>query len=195
MTEFFLISLLTLVASAAGTVSGFGISTMMMPVMLLFMPVLDALLFVGVIHIFGNIWKVTLFYRGIRWKLILSFGIPGIISSYAGAKVIPFIDQSVLRQTLGIVLLLYALSMVIKPNLKLKTSLPVSVGSATLSGFVAGMIGVGGALRGAALSLFNLQKGVYISANGAIALIIDLIRIVVYLDEGAQIPIILLMAF
>jgi hypothetical protein len=36
----------------------------MIPVMVLFVPPPMALLFVGIVHLFGDIWKVLLFNRG-----------------------------------------------------------------------------------------------------------------------------------
>ena len=53
-----------------------------------------------------------------------------------------------------------------------------------ISGFLAGLIGTGGALRGAFLSAFNLSKEKYIATAAAIALAVDLTRLPVYLGEG-----------
>ena len=48
MTQLILLCLLTLFGSAIGTATGFGTSTVMIPVMVLFAPPHIALLFVGV---------------------------------------------------------------------------------------------------------------------------------------------------
>jgi hypothetical protein len=47
MTQTILLCLLTLIASVIGTATGFGTSTVMIPVMVLFVPLPVALLFVG----------------------------------------------------------------------------------------------------------------------------------------------------
>lgn len=54
----------------------------------------------------------------------------------------------------------------------------------SLSGFLAGLIGTGGALRGAFLSAFGLPKEKYIATAAAIALAVDVTRIPVYLSHG-----------
>src|SRR4030042_5033544 len=95
-----LLTLLTLLASNIGTFAGFGISTIMIPVLLLFFKLPETLLFVGILHLFDDIWKIVLFKKGIRWKLILSFGMPGIIASYIGASLILNISQIVLSRIL-----------------------------------------------------------------------------------------------
>ncbi len=85
LDQWLLIGFFTFIASLVGTISGFGLSTIMVPVLLLFYPFPVVLLFVGIVHLFGDIWKVIFFRRGADWKLILLFGIPGILFSYAGA--------------------------------------------------------------------------------------------------------------
>ena len=77
--ELLALALLVFVASSIGTFSGFGTSTIMVPVMLLFFPLPVTLLFVGIIHWFGDLWKMMLFRTGIRkWQLILWFAVPGV---------------------------------------------------------------------------------------------------------------------
>ncbi|MDG5816235.1 sulfite exporter TauE/SafE family protein [Chitinispirillales bacterium ANBcel5] len=179
-----IITLLTIVASGVGTLSGFGTSTVMVPLLSLFFPIQMTLLFVGIIHLFGNIWKMLLFYRGIRWRLLLYFGIPGVIFSFAGAQLTGVVNQTVLKQLLGVFLIIYPVTLLLKPSLKLKTSPGFTISTAILSGFIAGIIGVGGAIRSAALSAFNLHKTIYIFTNGAISLGVDITRVAVYVEQG-----------
>ena len=83
--EIIFIAILALIASIVGTITGFGTSTIMVPVLLFFFPVSQVLLLVGIIHWFGNIWKITLFRGGIRWNLLLLFGLSGIVRSINSA--------------------------------------------------------------------------------------------------------------
>ncbi|MCB0279463.1 MAG: sulfite exporter TauE/SafE family protein, partial [Calditrichaeota bacterium] len=53
-----------------------------------------------------------------------------------------------------------------------------------LSGFLAGVLGTGGAIRGLTLSAFNLEKQVFIATSAVIDLCIDLSRSVVYFFNG-----------
>jgi uncharacterized membrane protein YfcA len=62
-----------------------------------------------------------------------------------------------------------------------------AVTGGALYGFAAGIFGIGGAVRGAFLSAFDLPKAVYIATAGAIGLVIDSGRIVTYWWEGAEI--------
>lgn len=182
-----LIALLTFVASTVGTITGFGISTIMVPVVALFYPLPQTLLFVGIIHLFGNVWKLLFFRKGVRLGLILKFGIPGIIATYIGARLIFAISNIVLSRILGAFLIGYVLFLVLKPAFKVRQSDFNAVLGGSLSGFLAGIFGIGGAVRGAFLTIFDLPKEMYIATAGAIALFVDSTRVVTYVAGGSRI--------
>lgn len=180
------IAALTLFASIVGTMTGFGLSTIMVPVMLLFLPLPQTLLLVGIIHFFGDLWKILLFRQGIRWKLIISFGIPGAIASFFGARLIFSVHEATLARLLGIILIAYAAYLFANRSFKVREQQAVAVGAGALSGFLAGIFGVGGAVRAMFLSAFDLPKAVYIATSGALASIIDITRLGAYFAGGAK---------
>ena len=53
-----------------------------------------------------------------------------------------------------------------------------------LSGFLAGLVGTGGAIRGLTLAAFNLSKDVFISTSALIDLGVDFSRAIVYVSQG-----------
>ncbi|UCE99249.1 MAG: sulfite exporter TauE/SafE family protein [Planctomycetota bacterium] len=189
--EIVLITFVVVIASSVGTLTGFGTSTIMVPVMLSFYPVTQTLLFVGIIHWFGNIWKLLLFRKGFQWKLILSFGIPGIAATYLGAELVFDISTALLSRILGSFLILYVIYLFAKSSFKIKQSLLASACGGALSGFFAGLFGIGGAIRGLFLTSFDLPKAIYIATAGTIALTIDTTRLTTYIKNGARLPLLL----
>lgn len=185
--DLLLIGVVVFVASLVDVFSGFGTSTVMVPVMLLFFPLPLTLLFVGVMHWFSDIWKMLFFRPNIRpWKLILWFAVPGIIASYIGANISVTVSEEVLLRILGGFLLAYVLFILWKPEWKLPVSnLTVSAGGLT-SGLAAGTFGVGGVIRGALLSASNLPKEVYFFISGAMGLMINSTRIAGYVVGGTR---------
>ncbi len=183
--EVVLIALLTIIAAGVGTLTGFGTSTIMVPVLLLWYPLPETLLVVGVIHWFGNIWKITLFRMGFDLKLAALFGVPGVLLTWVGAQLVFGIEQEVLVRLLGVFLLAYTLFIFAYPRFKLPTTSLSAMLGGSLSGFFAGLFGVGGAIRGAFLAGFNLPKATYIATAGAIGLIIDSGRLMTYVSQGA----------
>jgi len=172
--------------SAVGTLTGFGLSTVMIPVMVLFFPLPETLLFVGIIHWFGDIWKLVLFREGIRWRLILSFGVPGIFATILGAWLVFEVSGEVLSHVLGVFLLLYVLLLFAKNTFRIMDNPMTGAIGGALSGFCAGIFGMGGTIRSMFLLAFNLPKTVYLATAGAIALAVDTSRLVTYISKGTR---------
>lgn len=160
----------------------------MVPILLLFFPLAPTLLLVGIIHWFGDIWKTALFRQGVRWRLILLFGVPGVILTFIGARLVFSVSETLLSQILGGFLIAYVVFLFLNPAFQFKQNALTATTGGALSGFFAGIFGVGGAIRGAFLSAFDLPKAVYIATAGAIGLAIDTARIGTYIAEGAMLP-------
>ena len=186
MNDILSLCLLTFVASGIGTATGFGTSTVMIPVMVLFTPMPVALLFVGIIHLCGDIWKLILFRSGLQWALVLGFGLAGIAAAFLGASLSVESAQWPLKRILGAFLLGYVAYLFLKRDWAMPQTHRTAVTGGLLSGFCAGFFGVGGAVRGAFLMAFNLPKAVYICTSGTIALLIDVTRVSRYLAGGTR---------
>jgi uncharacterized protein len=180
-----LIALLTFVAAGLGTLTGFGTSTLMVPVLASFYPLTQALLLVGIVHWFGNIWKMGLFRQGLRWGLILKFGIPGIVATVLGGLLVFRSPETLLSRVLGAVLLAYVIFLFVRNRFKVPQTSATAIAGGTLYGFSAGVFGIGGAVRGAFLATFDLPKAVYIATAGAIGIVVDSGRLAAYAWEGA----------
>lgn len=178
--------LLSFVASAIGTITSFGTSTIMVPVLGLFYPLRIMLLFTGIIHWFGNLWKMWFFRSGIQLKLILLFGIPGIIASYLGAQLLPGLDEVLLSRLLGIFMMTYVIFLALNRDWKINPSKFTAAFGGMLYGFSSGIFGVGGAIRAAFLASYNLKKEVFIFTAGSIGLFIDSGRLLSYTLDGTR---------
>ncbi len=192
--EIIFIALLTLLASLIGTLAGFGISTIMVPILLIILPLSQILLLVGIIHWFNDIWKMLLF-RGIRWKLFLAFGLPGIFASFTGSSLSLKIPEEILSRALGMFLIAYVLFITFNRTFKLSQRLSIAVSSGALTGFFSGIFGMGGEINAVALSAFNLEKAVYIATAGAISFMIDTTRIATYITGGVRLDTVVISGF
>lgn len=182
------IALLTLIASAVGTITGFGTSTILIPVLLFFLPHVEVIFLVAIIHWFGNVWKVLLFREGLNLRLFILFGLIGLITSYIGAYIILGSNKQIFLRVLGIFLIIYAFFLIFKSNFKIPAVNAAALSGGALSGFFAGMFGIGGAIRSMFLLAFNLPKEVYIATAGAIGLLVDSTRIITYFVGGVMLP-------
>ena len=149
------------------------------------MDIKTAVFVVAVFHLFNNVFKIRMFRKNIDFKIFLLFGIPSILMAFAGAMLISLIPLDTVKIVLGVFLIVYAVYSFIKPAFGLKESKPIAVVGGSLSGFLAGLIGLGGAIRGAFLTAFNLPKEIYVATSAMIAVVIDTTRIPTYLFTKA----------
>lgn len=181
------------IAEIIGTVAGFGTSTIFMPISLFFLSFQSAIVLVALLHLFGNIGKICFFRKGLLSgkfdkKVLLYFGIPSVVLTLIGAFLVNFVVQDILKLILGVFLIVFSVLLFVKPDFSLKPSLRNSFIGGSLSGFFAGLIGTGGALRASFFNSFKLKKETYIPTVAAISLAVDIFRIPIYLASGFLTP-------
>ena len=174
---FFITAFVTIVI---GTVAGFGTSTIFLPIALLFVDFKTALVLVAISHLSGNIGATTFFRHGLDKRLILLFGVPSTILTVLGAYFVIYTPQDVLQVILGIFLLVFSIYSLLRPGFRVSPEKINTLIGGSLSGFLQGLVGIGGPLRGAFLISYNLNKFKYIATLAAIAVIIDATRIPIY---------------
>ncbi len=174
-----------LVAEVIGTMAGFGAATVLTPIAVLFMDVKTAIAVVACFHLFGNGSRLVFFGRLVNWKMWAQFGLAAVLLSIVGAAVTTSLPSSVVKLLFGLFLLIYVtLSLAGPDRVRLPNTPALLVGGGIFSGFIAGLIGTGGAIRSMCLLAFGLPKEVYIGTSAAIALVVDATRLPVYLAGG-----------
>ncbi len=172
-------------AEVIGTMAGFGSATVLTPVASYFMPMKTAIAVVACFHLFGNASRIWFFGRQARWPIVAQFGLTAVLMSLAGAQAAAWISPSVIRVLLGGFLLIYvALEVTHVMAMRMPPTTPTLVAGGVMSGLVAGIIGTGGAIRSICLLAFGLPKEAYIGTSAVIALVVDAVRVPVYLREG-----------
>lgn len=200
--ELILFYCLAFLAEVVGTLGGFGSSIFLIPIAGLFFDFHSVLAVTGVLHVFSNLIKIKLFKEGIDFKLLMLVGLPSVIFVFIGSVLTNYVNLIYAEITLGIFLVIFSTIFIVKPNLSVKPTNSNAVIGGSTAGFLAGLIGTGGAIRGLSLAAFNLEKNAFISTSAAIDLGVDFTRTSVYLFNGYleakfyfMVPILLLIAF
>ena len=176
--------LLSLLAEIAGTIGGFGSSLFFVPIANFFLDFKSVLGITALFHLASNISKIALFRKGFDKKMVLRMGIPAILFVIIGALGSRFFKKEYLEIALAVFLLAISLLFLIRRNLTIKPTRKNSVMGGAMSGFLAGILGTGGAIRGITMVAFNLEKSVFVATSAIIDLGIDLTRSVVYFFNG-----------
>lgn len=182
--DILLFTLLALAAEITGTISGFGSSVFFIPVASYFFDFHSVLGITAIFHIFSNISKIILFKKGINWKIVLYLGVPAVLFVSLGAFLSKFIPSDSLETGMAFFLILFSLVFLISKQFSIKPTNVNSLIGGTLSGFTAGLLGTGGAIRGMTLAAFNLPKEVFIATSALIDFGVDLSRGIVYFSNG-----------
>lgn len=185
----FLASLLTLF-------SGFGLGTILMPVVAIFFPVTVAVAMTAFVHLLNNLFKLAVLWKSVDWPVVGRFGIPAMIATVPGAWLLTKLsdlpeihsytaaglDASItpVKLTVGLLLIFFATveCLPVLKNISLSArALPLG---GILSGFFGGLSGHQGAFRSAFLVRAGLDKNQFVASNSAIAAMVDITRLAVY---------------
>lgn len=194
--EIIVISLVAFFAAILTFFSGFGLGTILTPVMMIFFPVDIAIAFTGIVHFSNNIFKLLIIGQKANKKVLIRFGIPAIFAAFFGSYILINMDTnyimysytlmgelqsiSYVKFLISIILIVFALIDLIPFFKKLKfgeKSLPLG---GFLSGFFGGLSGNQGALRSSFLIKLNLEKQTFIATTVVISFFVDLTRLGVY---------------
>jgi uncharacterized membrane protein YfcA len=196
------ISLASFIVAILTFFSGFGLGTILTPVFMIFFPVDLAIALTGVVHLFNNIFKVVMVGKKANVPVLIRFGIPAVIASFAGALLLlkltgmnPLFSYSIGERTfdvypvkfiIAILLTVFVFIELVPYFNKLqfsKNKLPIG---GALSGFFGGLAGVQGALRSAFLIRAGLTKEVFIATAVVVSCFVDLTRLSVYVSRFAK---------
>jgi len=194
--QYLTISLAAFLASGLTLFSGFGLGTLLLPVMALFFPIDIAIALTAIVHFLNNLFKLALLGRHADRAVLWRFGLPAIAAALLGAQVLQWLSHLqpwLAYHFLGLELhvmpvnLMVAGLMVFFALFELMPHFAkISIGrkylplGGLLSGFFGGLSGHQGALRSAFLVKAGLTKESFIATGVVLSLMVDIPRILVY---------------
>lgn len=182
--KYYIFYLLALLAEILGTISGFGSSILFVPIASLFFDFKIILGITAVFHVFSNLSKIVLFRKGINKQIVVKLGIPAVVFVIIGAVLSNYLPQQEMELVLSIFLLVVSVYIMVYSQKQLQQNNRNLIAGGVASGFVAGLIGTGGAIRGIVLAAFNLEKELFIATSALIDLGVDSSRAIVYYFNG-----------
>ena len=182
---FFLIAFLS---EVVGTVAGFGSSVFFVPLAGMLVGFHEVLALTSILHVFSNAAKLILFRHHIQWRLLLLLGIPSICFVILGAYLSTKLEFKFTELILGAFLIAFSLFFFFQTAVRLLPNAFNAIAGGGIAGFLAGLIGTGGAIRGLVLAAFDLEKGVFVATSAAVDSGVDFSRMIIYLRSGYLTP-------
>jgi uncharacterized membrane protein YfcA len=184
MTFWLALLLVLLVAFFAGgiaTVTGFGIGSLLTPILGVQLNMKTAVAVVSIPHMVGTAVRMWLLRRHLDSRLLWSFGLMSAAGGIAGALLHSLLKGPLLSIVLGSLLILVGLMELSGFAQRLQFRGRMAWVAGAISGFLGGLVGNQGGIRTGAMLGFRVPKEAFVATGTAVGLMVDCARVPVYL--------------
>ena len=194
--ELFWVSLAALLASCLTFFSGFGLGTLLMPVVALFLPVEVAIAVTAIVHLANNLFKLALVGKKADCSVVWRFGAPAVLAALLGAWLLNMLSGlptlfeyqwlgrefavSVVKFIIGVLILAFVWLELSPLFAKMSFDARYLPLGGALSGFFGGLSGHQGAFRSMFLIKSGLDSQRFIATGVVLAVLVDVARMLVY---------------
>ena len=180
----------SVLAGAVASVSGFGIGSLLTPVLMLSlgMPAASAVAVLAVPHALATALRFVSLRRDVHGPTFREFGLASAVGGLAGAALQSQLTSPVLTMVLSVLLVLAGTTELLRRRVPLPQTPAWRRAGGELSGLFGGLVGNQGGIRAAALLGFQLRPRQLVATATASALLVDAARVPIYfLSAGSVI--------
>jgi uncharacterized membrane protein YfcA len=171
-------------AGATASVVGFGIGSLLTPIVAIRFGTGAAIVFVALPHLVGGLVRGWRLRNAVDRRVLVHFGILSAAGGLAGAFLFAELAAKTLTPILGVLLVMTSLAGLLDLQRRWRPRGIWVRSLGILSGFFGGVVGNQGGLRAAALSALRLEPAAFVATSTVIGVMIDLARTPVYLVNG-----------
>jgi uncharacterized protein len=173
--------IVSLLAGAISAVTGFGIGSLLTPVLALQVDTRLAVAAVSVPHVIGTGLRFWLLGGGVDRRVFWNFGLASAAGGLTGALLQNRASNRWLAVVFGVLLLFASAGEMTGLARRMRFRGAMAWLAGALSGFLGGLVGNQGGIRSAALLGFDLSKATFVATATAVALLVDGARMPIYL--------------
>lgn len=177
------VAIIATIAGAVAATTGFGIGSILTPVLALQFDARAAVAIVSVPHFAASVVRFATLWRQADRRAVVLFGSFSVVGSLAGALLGVSMRgpaEGVVSIAMAVLLMLGGLSALAAPHEGIHFGAKTAALAGGVSGFFGGLVGSQGPVRSAALLAFNISKESFVATAMALAIAVDLARIPVY---------------
>jgi hypothetical protein len=174
------------IAGAVAALSGFGIGSLLTPLLAMPLGMKAAVAAVSVPHFVATCVRLWGLRRHIDRRVLLNFGTFSAAGGLLGALFQSKANNPILSVVFGILLLFAGFSGLTGWSERMRFRRRTAWTSGALSGLFGGLVGNQGGIRSAALLSFRMQKESLVATATATGVIVDLARMPVYVATQRQ---------
>jgi uncharacterized membrane protein YfcA len=173
--------LVAVLSGATAAVAGFGIGSLLTPLLAARIGTSAAIAAVALPHFLATAVRFWRLRHAVDRDVIRSFGIVSALGGLAGALLYSRLSNRALTIALGVLLLVTAIGGVTGWATRWRARGAAAPTLGLLSGFFGGIAGNQGGLRAAALLGFSLSPAAFVATSTAVGVMVDVARTPVYL--------------
>jgi uncharacterized membrane protein YfcA len=175
-----IVGVLAFVAGATSAVAGFGIGSILTPLLALAIGAKLAVAAAAIPHLLGNSMRLWTLRHRIDKEVLKTFGLMSAAGALAGALLHAFSAPPALKVAMAVILIIAGILGIagLIEHIRMKRHGAWVAGA--LSGFLGGLVGNQGGVRAAAMLALDVRKEVFVATAVAIALVVDGARMPVY---------------
>ena len=181
MIVLLLVGLAAVAAGAIASVAGFGIGSTLTPVVAIRHGMKLAVVLVAIPHFAATLLRAWRLRREVDRTVLLRFGLASAAGGLTGAFFHHRVESGGLAIVFGSLLVLAGIAGLTRLLERIHLGRTAAWIAGILSGGLGGLVGVQGGLRAAALMAFDIRKEAFVATGTAIALVVDTVRLPVYL--------------
>jgi len=179
------VAIVAFIAGAIASVAGFGIGSILTPLLALSVGVKLAVAAVSIAHVIGTALRFWTLRHRVDRHVLKTFGLMSAAGGLLGALLHNVATSPALRIVFAAILIFAGAMGVTGWSDRLRFGRVAASIAGGLSGFLGGLIGNQGGIRAAAMLAFDVPKEAFVGTATAIALIVDGVRMPVYaINEG-----------
>ena len=175
----------SIAAGAIAAVAGFGVGSMLTPLLATAVGTRTAVAAVAIPHVVATALRFWMLRRRIDRRVFLSFGLASAAGGLAGALLHTHASNHALAIVFGCLLLFVGVSELTGFMKRVRLGRTAAWIAGAASGLFGGLVGNQGGIRSAALLGFNTDKAAFVATATAVALVVDAARMPVYLVTDA----------
>ncbi len=177
-----------MIAGGIASVAGFGVGSILTPLLAAQVGTKLAVAAVSVPHVIATALRFALIRQHVDGRVFLSFGITSAGAGLLGALLHTRFSSTVLSYILGVLLVFAAIMGITGFSKRLRFEGATAWLAGALSGAFGGLVGNQGGIRSAAMLGMGVTKESFVATATAIALIVDAARMPVYaFVQGEQV--------
>lgn len=181
-----LLPIAALAASAIASVAGFGIGSILTPVLSLQVGTKLAVAAIAIPHFVGTVQRFWMLRRYVDRRVLLGFGITSAAGGLTGALLHTWVSSRALGVVLGALLVLASVSELTGWIGRVRWGRRAAWIAGGVSGLLGGLVGSQGGIRSAAMLGFEIPKESFVATATAIGLFVDAARLPVYLSTEGE---------